>query len=281
MLRRFIRTHPLAAFFVLAYVFSWVPLVPWLVAPAHPADRSPFAVALVAVLGAPGPTFAALLVSGVTAGRTAVRDLTTRLFRWRVRLRWWGIALFIHPAVMVVGIAVHLAAGGTIDWKPLESPTTYESLTTFLLSVPVFALLEEVGWRGYALPQLQQRRSPLIASVVLGILWACWHLPLFFLEGTSQERSRVPFLAYIMLTIPLAIWFTWLYNHTQSILVVAAYHVSLDYTSSLLPGGKEPTVAAVAGGLGLFLTIVLVFAARMTRALQPIGTPITRRSGAS
>jgi membrane protease YdiL (CAAX protease family) len=120
-----------------------------------------------------------------------------------------------------------------------------------------------------------------MASVVLGILWACWHLPLFFLEGTSQERSRAPFVAYIMLTIPLAIWFTWLYNQTQSILVVGAYHASLDYTSSLLPGGQEPTVAAVAGSLGLFLTIVLVFAARMTRALQPIGTPITRRRGAS
>ena len=79
-----------------------------------------------------------------------------------------------------------------------------------------------------------------------------------------------------MLTIPLAIWFTWLYNHTQSILVVAA---SLDYTSSLLPGGKEPTVAAVAGSLGLFLTIVLVFAARMTRPLQPMGLPLRGQEG--
>jgi membrane protease YdiL (CAAX protease family) len=200
----------------------------------------------------------------VADGPAGVNDLVARLLRWRVPLLWWSIALFLFPAAMLAAAAGYLVMGGTIEWSLPETP--YE-LPVWLLfaTFPVFALLEEIGWRGYALPRLQRRHSPLVASIILGILWASWHLPTFFLEGSAQEGA--PFLGYLVATTMFAIFLTWFYNHTQSILLAGVLHAS--YNSSLLavPVGRVPVVLATFGTIGLLLTIVVIVWGRMAKRL--------------
>jgi membrane protease YdiL (CAAX protease family) len=186
-----IRRHPLSAFFVLAYAFSW-----WAV---------PFGAFLPA-----GPLLATLVVAAVIDGRSGLRTLRGRLLRWRVGWRWYGVALGLPLAVLLGAVTLNLGLG---------APTSaLDDLDPWYVLVLVFAvrlinpldgpLGEEPGWRGFALPRLQDGRSPLCASLILGLLVAGWHLPLVFLPG--EELAPVLLLA----TVAVTFVYTWIFNHT-------------------------------------------------------------------
>lgn len=186
-----IRRHPLPAFFVLAYALSWWP------------------VPLGAFLP-PGPLFAALVDTAVVDGRSGLRGLRRRLLRWRVGWRWYAVALGLPLAVVLAAITLNLGLGAPAS--------ALDDLDPWYVLVLVFAvrlinpldgpLGEEPGWRGFALPRLQDGRSPLHASLILGLLVAGWHLPLVFLPG--EELAPVLLLA----TVAVTFVYTWIFNHT-------------------------------------------------------------------
>jgi uncharacterized protein len=186
-----IRRHPLPAFFVLTYAFSWWPL--------------PFGAFLPL-----GPLLAALAVTAVIDGRPGLRTLRSRLLRWRVGWRWYAIALGLPLAVVLGAITLNLALGAPAS--------ALDDLDPWYVLVLVFAvrlinpldgpLGEEPGWRGFALPRLQDGRSPLHASLILGLLVAGWHLPLVFLPG--EDLAPVLLLA----TVAVTFVYTWIFNHT-------------------------------------------------------------------
>ena len=259
------RRYPLIAFFVLAYVFTWLTAIPMFVAAENHVDPSAFTLGVFLLVGSAGPTFAALLMARVADGPAGINDLVTRLLRWRVPLLWWSIALFFFPVTMLAAAAGYLVAGGTIDWSVPATPYELPFWVLFA-GLPVFALLEEIGWRGYALPRLQRRHSPLVASIILGVLWACWHLPTFFIEGSPQYGA--PFLGYLVATTMFAIVVTWFYNHTQSVLLTTVLHASYNYSFLTVPVGRQPVVLATFGTIGLLLTIVVIVQGRMAKRLH-------------
>ena len=189
-----IKRHPLIAFFVLAYAVAW--------------GFVPFGS-----FGAFGPLVAALIVIPLSRGRSGLRELGARLIRWRVGWLWYAIAL-------VVPLAVHLATAGlTVATGGTAGPFTFSSVTTFLL---VFALRlvnptdgplgEEPGWRGFALPGLQERYSPLLSTAILALLVAGWHVPLFFLEDGGLEPRIL--VGGLVTTVAVTFWYAWLFNRT-------------------------------------------------------------------
>ena len=133
---------------------------------------------------------AAVVVTALTTGWAGVRDLVSRIAMWRVRLRWWKVAL--SPVLLL------LAATGVLWITGQERPAVgdYARFSgTPVLAIGVFAAItlaaaigEEVGWRGFALPRLQRRFSPLIATLILASLWWLWHLQFFFAELTLWPR---------------------------------------------------------------------------------------------
>ncbi len=258
--QRFIRDHPLIAFFSFAYAFSWAMCLPWLAI-------EPIAFPVVFFMGGMGPSLAAIVVTIVVEGRDGVRRLLSGVLRWRVGLKWWALSLFGFPLLMLTAIAGRWLAGEHIHWKLPGAPSEHLSLMTLVLSIPLLALLEEIGWRGYAWSALLKRYRFLVASAILGTLWACWHLPLFFIEGMSHEG--LPFAPYVGMAIGVSIWLGWLHCHTQSILLVVVFHSTLNYTG-LLPGSQSMPVLATLGGLGLVLTAVLVCISHKIAIKQPI-----------
>lgn len=223
--------------------------LPWLAV-------GPVAYPIVFFIGGLGPSFAAIVVTSILEGRDGVRKLLVGVLRWRVGLRWWAIALFGFPLLMLTATFIgHWLTGKTIEWKLPGNPSAHLSLVTLILSLPFLALLEEIGWRGYAWPVLLKRYRFLATSAILGAFWACWHLPLFFIKGISHEG--VPFLPYLGMAIGISIWLGWLYCRTQSILLVAVFHLTLNY-SALLPGSHSLPARVTLGTLGLVLTAVLV-----------------------
>lgn len=201
---RWIKNHRLAAFIILAYAITWTmfPLV--------------LISQVLGIFGLFGPMEAAIIVTGMVDGRVGVSRLMGRLFQARERLIWYLVALGLPFVLSVVITAASLlfGSGGNIQLQPVSAL----SLVIFLL---VFG--EEVGWRGYALPALLERRSAFTSSLILGTVWAFWHLPTFFLSGMPQ--TGIPFAAFWLTLIGLAVIMTWLYLHTHgSLLIATIFH---------------------------------------------------------
>lgn len=258
----FLKKHPVSSFVFLTYGISWTTCIPWAVGGA-------WAFPIIFFVGALGPVIAAILVTSIVEGREGVRYLVDCLMRWRVRWHWWLFAGLFFPVVLILSDALH-----DIFWEQTQSVVTsservsgHPSPELLAFSIPFLAVLEEIGWRGYAFPRLQERFNPLVACIIVGAIWACWHLPLFLLKGASH--SQMPFLPYLIFAIGISVWFGWLYLETNSILLVSVFHASLNYTG-MLPVSRSMPVLFVAGVLGLLLTIGLIVAAHLTRTRDNI-----------
>ena len=234
----------LAVFFALSYALSWSWAVP--LAAAHLVVRRGvgWPTHLPALLG---PAIAAVVVTAWTMGRPGVRDLLARLTRWRVPLRWWLVA--VSPvAFLGLALAAMAAAGqalpGVGDYGRFSGIPAM-GLVGVLLLIFAGALGEETGWRGYALPQLQRRFSPLASSLILAVLWFGWHLPQFFVIATYRDFGPVGYLGMFLGLACGAVMLTWLYNRSGgSILLVAVWH------------GLYNVVAATQAATGMLAAVV-------------------------
>ena len=239
------RAFPLK-YFALAFAFTWTLWVP---AALEARGSIPALPVPATFLGVFGPLVAAVVVTAQEDGRAGLRSLLGRVVRWRVAPMWYAVAI-LGPLVLQLGaIGLHVALGG----RPPGFGSLVGALPTLLL-VSVYmaftvALGEEVGWRGYALPALQARHNALIASLILGVMWALWHLPVFFNPDTLY--SNLPFGLWVAYAVPLAVVITWLFNSAGgSALLAILFHAGLNASSELwktIPGySVEPASLAEA-----------------------------------
>lgn len=218
----------IARFFLLTFAISWALWVPLIAAPGAPdAVRMPLVLA-----GAFGPSAAGLMLAWRRDGRAGLRDMMARTTQLsRIPLPWLAFSLLVFPALVVTVGAVDAALGGTpppLNTELLGSPTALPGvLVLLILAGP---LSEELGWRGWVLDPLQRGRSALTASLVLGVAWGTWHLPLFLIQGTSQASlgfGTAHFWLWMIEVLALAVIYTWVYNRTdRSVLVAVLLHFS-------------------------------------------------------
>ena len=256
-----IRRHPLTTFFLLAYAITWS-LVALL------------SVSLVfAVLGLFGPTLAAVLVLATTDGWPAVRPLFGRLAIWRVSVGWYIVAIGLPIVLALAAIALHVLLGGDYTLRLGDSPL-------LLVTLAILVVGEELGWRGYALPRLQARYSGLIASLILGVLWAAWHLANGFIPGL--ERYWYGFPAFLVWVTAQTVLFTWIANHTRgSVLLAWLFHAAINVCGSLfaLPDAVRQWWLSAAVYSVAALLVVLVEGPNLTRNAAPPAR--SRRAGAT
>jgi uncharacterized protein len=174
-----------------------------------------------------GPTLSAFIMTGITEGRIGIRRLLRRYVLWRVGFRWYLFVLLVIPAIEVLGAIVVPGALASFQSLTLSLVLTYPVafVSTFILGGP---LGEEPGWRGFALPRLQPLRGPLIGSVILGILWALWHLPLFW-SGVWTPPTIPNIVMFILMITALTIIMTWVFNNAKgSLLITMLMHASFN-----------------------------------------------------
>jgi uncharacterized protein len=252
-----LRRHPLISFFVLTYVLAWILWLPLVVL----RDTIPATQGLILViLGSAVPSLLAIVLTAIVLGRGALRKLLGRLLIWRVNPRWYWVVL--APAALAGGVvAFNAFVGGPAI--SVGVPLLTVVITLAFMIFPGSAMGEEIGWRGYALPRLQAKRSALSASLILGVIWAFYHLPLFF---TGQAfRSPSILVPFVISTIALSVILTWVYNGTGgSLLLVVLLHATANLPLTLLlePLGSRAMVPFLLYvGLMVVAAIVVVIVA--------------------
>ncbi len=244
------RRHPLTVFFALAYGISWLLWAPlWL--PAFGIDGLPV-IPFHHALGALGPITAALAVAAMETGRQGPLDLLRHMGLWRGRLVWVAVALLAPFALLAVAVGAASAFGGeNLSLAGFGESREFPQFSAFVFlayNIVSFGFGEEVGWRGFALPRLQARHSALVATLLLTLGWALWHVPLFFYRPGYASMDALGVVGWLFSLLTGAVLLTWLYNESRgSILVVALFHGAVDvaFTSSV----SSPFAVNVAGAL--------------------------------
>jgi len=160
--------------------------------------------------------------------------------RWRVNRIWYLISLMGAPLVMIAALGLHFCLGGALP-QFLDPNHMVTSLAQWPIGIIVFlyifvfsALGEEIGWRGFALPLLQTRFSPFSASLILGLIWSLWHLPLFWMSGNFHQE--LPLSWFLLQIFGSTFLYTWMYNHTRSsLLIMLLFHTASNAAMGLLP----------------------------------------------
>jgi len=228
----------LLGFFLLTFAFTWIA---WLAstALAAPGNTGFFGVGgPVFLLGVFAPALVALALTAYGEGRAGVVRLLARIGRWQVATRWYLFAVGYLAATKLLAALIHRVATGA--WPTFGDTPWPLMLGAILVSTWVQAG-EEVGWRGYALPRLAKHLGLGGASVLLGVIWALWHLPLFFLHGSGSDGQSFPI--YLLHVTTLSVAMAWLYWKTEgSLLLVMLMHASVNNTTDIVPAAVPNAV---------------------------------------
>lgn len=231
--RNLLKRYPLASFFVLTYAIAWTPMLLLLVS----GNDSLVGLSFFA------PAISAFVLAIAGEGQAGLRRLVSRLFIWRVKIKWYLLALLAPILLELLAIPIHRLFGAPApavrfaDWmRTLPGQLPWLSLVLVFLTLS--AVGEELGWRGYAMPGLYARYGSVRASLVLGVLWGCWHLPTFWIPGSPQYGLPAP--GYVLAAIGYTLIYTCLYHGARgSVLLSSLYHgasnLTLTYINILYP----------------------------------------------
>jgi len=252
-LQQVMRQHPLFFFFLIAYAFSWIVSIPYVLS-VWGNWSGDFTV--IFVIKSFGPALAAFIMTNLLEGKAGVQRLRHSIRQRRASWQWYLFILVGIPALLLIGIIVQPGALAGLQGLPPRLLVSY----AIYFVVVIFGggpLGEEPGWRGFALPRLQPRYGPLWGTLLLGVGWCCWHLPDFLTpaqgggSGTGLAIVLANFSMFFLMVIALAIIFTWVFNHTAgSVFIAIVLHASVNtpqlvlvslfpavgYTSLLLAG---------------------------------------------
>jgi len=262
----YIVRRPLLAFFVLSYTFFWGFLVLIIgilgMLRLQPDALPAWAMSIIVILGSWMPNLAAVAVTGVLAGNEGIRQLLGKFFAFRIDVRWYLVALFPFPLAFVAAGLYRLAEGGAAPGNMGLSLGFWAGL--IILNLLQGATGEEAGWRGFALPRLQEIHGPVKASLILGLIWNFWHLPLWLLSGYSGLDLLIYVLAFSVSIISLTFLLTWISSKTPNSLVpIVITHFSFNASLNLVDVrglGLGPTLPLLAITAGIYLvTAILVW----------------------
>ena len=248
-----LQKYSLPGYFILAYAISWTIGIPLaLIAQGKLNWQIPF---YVHYLYAYGPMLAALIIAGLTKGKAGIADIFKRLFKWRMRPVWWLVTFSPLVGYLAIVVVQRMIQGVWADFSLLGEVNFLPNLGfgALFLWIFTYGIGEEIGWRGYALPRLQEKMSALNATLVLGVLWALWHLPIFFY--LFEPAIAIGWFFGLMSG---AILFTWLYNSTDgSLLAVALWHGAFNFITASAAG--EGLGAAIMSVFVMVWAVALIF----------------------
>ena len=231
-------TRNLVFFFLLAFGLSWISMVQFeifdLKRPDSITDPAGFPFVFLGLLGSIGPSLAAFIMTGITEGKPGAKALWKRFWNRNLSFKWLLVTLLFYDALMLVANLVARTIDG-VDYPIVDLPDPIWTIIPIFLSLFISSGMgEEFGWRGYALPRFQAKWNALTSSIVLGLIWASWHIPYFFIQGAGLYQKN--FWDWLPLILLGSVIYTWIFNNTKgSVLAAALIHASLNTSVVVLP----------------------------------------------
>jgi membrane protease YdiL (CAAX protease family) len=272
---RAMRRHTVISYFVIAYALSWAIWIPMALAGMRVYKGSAWPSHIPGMFG---PMVAAFVMSAVVGRGAGVKDLLSRMARWRVAPLWYLVAL--SPLFFFAVAAVAMAATGS-GWPDLGELGMFASLP--VVAAPVMWLLllaagyaEETGWRGFAVPEMLKTRGFLSTALVIGLLWAMWHIPLMFFIDGYREMGLAMFPMFTIEIVCGSIFLTWLYRATGgSVLMVAMWHGTFNLVSGTA-AAHGLVAAVVTTGVMMWAVLIVVVEVRKWLRTRHASTPLVR-----
>jgi len=245
-LANLLRKYPLTSFFTLALAVTWLAFIPYY----YSTDGIPWFTF--------GPMVAGFTMAAVTGGLKQVKSLLAATFRWKVNPIWYVAAIGLPFASQYFSVLLNPLFG--------SAAPAWGNIPPVMEIIPMVALLlvfsgpvgEEIGWRGFVLPRLLEKYSALSASLILGLVWAIWHLPLILVNDFTAHGALMPVIA--------AILFTWISQNAKgsvllAILMHASYQNSVRYLGKVFTDGDHVQQQWLGNGIWLVMiaAILLVY----------------------
>jgi CAAX protease family protein len=276
----------LLRFFTLTYIVSWTCFIAWALVsgptPSMTSRRAVLATPLLLV-GVFAPSLVALALTALADGRSGALTLLRRTFEWPTGVRWYLFALGYMAAIkLAAGALQRLLTGG---WPAFGQAPLLIMAGAIVVSTPVQAG-EEIGWRGYALPRLSNSFGLPLASIVLGVIWACWHLPFFFIQRADTFGQSFP--VYLLSVTAISVAMAWLYWRTNgSLLLTMMLHAAVNNTKDIVPSAAAAPANpfALNASLVAWLSAAILwlcasyFLLQMRGARLPLVRETTTRTG--
>lgn len=219
-------------YFLIAFGWMWLLNAPRILATFEIISLPPLFSTLLGYLAVFGPGVAAFVLTRQASGTEATKALWRRGWLGNFPKKWLIPTLLLMPAMGVLTLLILRLLNQPVLWEYGLSPAMIVPIG--LLIWLLGALPEEYGWRGYALERLLKNNSPLVASLILGLVWGLWHLPLHFISTSTQYI--IPIWEYVLQTIILAIIYTWIFLGTRgSILAAGMFHAAGNITGAVIP----------------------------------------------
>jgi len=238
-LLRFLKKHPLRGYFLLVFGLIWLWMIPIYGFMQYWQGYVPFLIIL-------SPSTMGLIMTAVAEGDSGLNRLLAKCLHWRVSVIWYVVALISTPVLFFITVFSMPEASAAFQMpRPSFIWSYFSALVLGLFRAPI---IEELGWRGFALPRLQERYGALLGTFILGSLWALLHLPKWFLTpygviGNSLLETIVPFLKYEGSILGSAIIYTWIFNRSNgSIFLSMLFHASINETFSNFPNAFFPSL---------------------------------------
>lgn len=286
----FIKRHPVLTYYALVFAISWGGLL-IVAGPGGIPGKSSyvgtlFPIALAVMLA--GPSVAGILLTSLVHGRAGLRAFFSRLLRWRVSARWYAVALLTIPLLVTV-VLFALSLTSPVFLPAIVTAGNKITLLLFGIAVGLEGFIEELGWTGFAVPELRKRYGVLSTGLIVGILWGAWHVPItFWASGSpsgalSLDLFLPPFLFYVAVLPVYRVLMVWVYNRTESLLMASLMHVSLIASTLFILAPPATGVPLMIYYLVLAAVLWLVVAAvavansgKFSRGENTSGTPFTQ-----
>jgi membrane protease YdiL (CAAX protease family) len=257
---RIVDIKPLTKYFLLTYAMSWTCFIGVAVLSHEPASTSLTLVAIqqvLVLLGAITPSLVALWLTANAGPPGQTQKLISGIGKWKVGVQWYVFAAgFIIGTKLLVALLYKFITG---SWPAFGQQAWYTMLVAVLFSTWVQAG-EEIGWRGFALPRMSARFGLPLSTVLLGVVWACWHLPLFFVRDASLFGQSFPL--YLIQVTALSVIIGWLYWQTKgSLLLTMLLHAAINNTKDIVPSAVPgaTNLFALSHSLVAWLTVVVLW----------------------
>jgi membrane protease YdiL (CAAX protease family) len=225
---------------------------------------------LILLVGVLGPMVTGIGFTYLTRSKTGRRDYWKRIVDFkRISAKWYLVIFLFVPALNILAALIDKLAGGIgAAWGEAALNVLSDPLSIIpsILFASLIPFIEELGWRGYVLDRFQEKQNALVSSLILGVVWSLWHLPLFFVEGSYQAGLGVGTLAFWLFMVgivPLNIPFTWIYNNTRrSTLAVILFHSMVNLTGELIALTERADTISIALWFVATIGIALIWGAK-------------------